>query len=65
MDAPEGSTPVNIPAPFLAEHGRICLENSELRRALADAQRHIEMLVEQIRGMTPTLVPEGATSDAS
>ena len=79
-DVPTGATPINIPAQFLAEHGRVSLENSELRRALDEAQRTIQMLVEKLKEGTETVEhevegvlpiirrkpePAGATTDAS
>jgi hypothetical protein len=49
-DAPQPQTPtIGVPAEFLAEHGRVSMENAQLRNALGNAQQTITMLVDKVR----------------
>ena len=49
VDQAEQGTPINIPAEFLAEHGRVCMENSQLRQALERAQQAVAFLTAKLR----------------
>jgi hypothetical protein len=46
---PPQTPTIGVPAEFLAEHGRVSMENAQLRNALAQAQQTITMLVEKLR----------------
>lgn len=67
---PEPQTPtVAIPAEFLSEHGRVSMENAQLRNALVQAQGTITMLVDKLRqvgGVPADDAPNGGVErDAS
>jgi hypothetical protein len=52
--APEiaGAQPVNVPIEFLAEHGRVSLENAQLRNVHAQQQQTIQLLLDKLREAT-------------